>query len=43
MIDETRANINVAPNTLVERNGHLFFTELKGDHIGEIDIATGEM
>lgn len=43
VIDETRANINVAPNTLVERNGHLFFTELKGDHIGEIDIATGEM
>jgi len=43
VIDETRATINVAPNTLVERNGHLFFTELKGDHIGEIDIGTGEM
>lgn len=43
VIDETRANINVGPNAVVERNGHLFWTELKGDSIGDINIATGEM
>jgi len=42
-IHDSRANFNVAPNPIAERNGHVYWAEVKGDAIGDIDIATGEM
>jgi virginiamycin B lyase len=40
---ETRGAVNASPNSITERNGHVYWTELKGDSIGEIDMATGHM
>ena len=38
-----RLNFNLSPNAITEHNGHVYWTELKGDVIGDLNIATGEM
>lgn len=43
MIHDPRANFNAGPNSIVERNGHIYWAELKGDSIGDINEQTGEM
>jgi virginiamycin B lyase len=43
MIRDSRANFNAGPNSIVERNGHIYWAELKGDSIGDINEQTGEM
>ena len=36
-------NINVTPHGILELNGTVYWVELTGDHLGELDPATGEM
>jgi streptogramin lyase len=42
-ITDPRANFNAGPNSIVEHDGHMYWAELKGDSIGDINEATGEM
>lgn len=42
-IRDPRGNFNVAPTAIAERNGHVYWTEVKDDNIGDLDIATGEI
>ena len=42
-IHDPRGNFNVAPVAIAERNGHVYWTEVKDDNIGDLDIATGEI
>ena len=37
------ANINVTPHGIVEHDGVVYWVELTGDHLGELDPATGVM
>ena len=43
VIQDSRANFNAGPNSVVEKNGHVYWAELKGDSIGDINETTGEM
>ena len=40
---ENAENINVTPHGILEMNGTVYWVELTGDHLGELDPATGEM
>ena len=37
------ANVNVTPHGIVEHDGVVYWVELTGDHLGELDPATGVM
>ena len=37
------ANINVTPHGIIEMDGTVYWVELTGDHLGELDPATGEI
>ena len=36
-------NINVTPHGILEHDGTVYWVELSGDHLGELDPATGQM
>lgn len=40
---ENPENINVTPHGILEFRGKVYWVELTGDHLGELDPATGEM
>jgi hypothetical protein len=40
---DNEENINVTPHGILERNGIVYWVELSGDHLGELDPETGEM
>ena len=42
-IHDPRGNFNVGPTAITERNGHVYWTEVMDDNIGDLDIATGEI
>ncbi len=40
---ENPGHINVAPHGVIEQNGMVFWTELAGSHLGQLDPQTGAM
>lgn len=40
---ENPEDINVTPHGIIEYRGKVYWVELTGDHLGELDPATGEM
>jgi streptogramin lyase len=42
-VHDSRGNFNVGPTAITERNGHVYWTEVMDDNVGDLDIASGQI